>query len=197
MRANSIGPPRSAALVSNSAAVRMTGVPRPDDGTVLTRCTIASRNDASLTPLGRFIGSAKQVSQDTTQLRIERFKQDSGQLVSQSSGESIPNCRAAQDASIASAGKTPMSEKTHSASAITLLLRTSCLQGGIEESPVDSGRSSAIMVQPYCLTADEGRALLFQGSFARHGKWFRGSCPASIPVRRSRVHFRLTDKSSY
>jgi hypothetical protein len=37
MRANSIGPPRSAALVISSAAVRMTGVPRSDDGTVLTR----------------------------------------------------------------------------------------------------------------------------------------------------------------
>ena len=35
------------------AAVRMTGVPRSDDGTVLTRWTIASRNDASLTLPGR------------------------------------------------------------------------------------------------------------------------------------------------
>jgi hypothetical protein len=62
MRANSIGPPRSAALVISSAAVRMTGVPRSDDGTVLTRCPIASRNDASLTPLGVSMGSAKRLS---------------------------------------------------------------------------------------------------------------------------------------
>jgi hypothetical protein len=37
MRANSNGPPRLAALVITCAAVRMTGVPRSDDGTVLTR----------------------------------------------------------------------------------------------------------------------------------------------------------------
>jgi hypothetical protein len=42
---------------------------RSDDGTVLTRCTIASRNDASLTPPGSSMGSAKRLSQDTTQLR--------------------------------------------------------------------------------------------------------------------------------
>jgi hypothetical protein len=69
MRANSMGPPRSAALVIISAAVRMTGAPRSDDGTVLTRWTIASRNDPSLTPPGSSIGSAKQLSQDTMQLR--------------------------------------------------------------------------------------------------------------------------------
>jgi hypothetical protein len=45
------------------------GVPRSDDGTVLTRCTIASRNDASLTPPGSSMGSGKLLSQDTTQLR--------------------------------------------------------------------------------------------------------------------------------
>src|ERR1700676_3717209 len=69
MRANSIGPPRSAALVISSAAVRMTGVPRSDDGTVLTRGTIASRNDPSLTPQGNSMGSGKRLSQDTTHLR--------------------------------------------------------------------------------------------------------------------------------
>jgi len=53
------------------AAVRMTGVPRSDDGTVLTRWTIASRNDASLTPQGSSMGSGKRLSQDTTQLRKE------------------------------------------------------------------------------------------------------------------------------
>jgi hypothetical protein len=52
--------PRSAALVISSAAVRMTGVPCSDDGTVLTR--IASRNDASLTSLGSSMGgSAKRL----------------------------------------------------------------------------------------------------------------------------------------
>jgi hypothetical protein len=53
MRANSIGPSRSAALVISSAAVRMTGVPRSDDGTVLTRWTIASRNDADSDEVAR------------------------------------------------------------------------------------------------------------------------------------------------
>ena len=65
-RANSIGPPRSAALVIISAAVRTTGVLRSDDGTVLTRWTMASRNDASLTPQGSSMGSGKRLSQDTT-----------------------------------------------------------------------------------------------------------------------------------
>jgi uncharacterized protein GlcG (DUF336 family) len=68
MRANSIGPLRSAALVISSAAVRTTGNARSDEGMVLTRCAIASRNDASLTPLGSSMGSAKGLSQDTTQL---------------------------------------------------------------------------------------------------------------------------------
>jgi hypothetical protein len=68
---NSIGSPRSAALVISSAAVRMTGVQRSDDGTVLMRWTIASRNDASLTPQGSSMGSGKRLSQDTTQLRNE------------------------------------------------------------------------------------------------------------------------------
>src|SRR5258708_12177667 len=58
MRANSIGPPRSAALVISSAAVRMTGVPRSDDGTVLRSCTIASPHHATLTPLRSSIASA-------------------------------------------------------------------------------------------------------------------------------------------
>jgi hypothetical protein len=89
MRANSIGPPRSAAAVISSAAVRMTGVPRSDDGTVLTRCTIASRNDASLTPPGRSMGSGKRLSQDTTQLRNRTGIQvRTGGLVPQSAGES-------------------------------------------------------------------------------------------------------------
>src|ERR1700676_5428767 len=90
MRANSIGPPRSAAAVISSAAVRMTGVPRSDDGTVLTRCTIASRNDASLTPLGSSMGSAKRLSQDTTQLHNRTgIQAGTGRLVPQSAGESL------------------------------------------------------------------------------------------------------------
>jgi hypothetical protein len=39
-------------LVIISAAVRMTGMLRSDDGTVLSRWTTASRNDVSLTPRG-------------------------------------------------------------------------------------------------------------------------------------------------
>jgi hypothetical protein len=31
------------------------------------------------------------------------------------------------------------------------------------------------MIEPHCLTGDEGRVPLFQGGFAGHGKWFRGS----------------------
>jgi hypothetical protein len=90
MRANSIGALRSAALVIISAAVRMTGVARSDDGTVLTRCTIASRNDASLTPPGRSIGSGKRLSQDTRTSATEpRFNWRTGGLVPQSAGGSI------------------------------------------------------------------------------------------------------------
>jgi hypothetical protein len=62
MRANSIGPPRSAALVIISAAVRTAGKPRSDEGTVFTR-------DVSLTPPGSSMGWAKRLSQDKTQLR--------------------------------------------------------------------------------------------------------------------------------
>jgi hypothetical protein len=90
MRANSIGPLRSAALVISSAAVRTTGNARSDEGMVLTRCAIASRNDASLTPPGSSMGSAKRLSQDTTQLRNRTgIQAGTGRLVSQSSGESV------------------------------------------------------------------------------------------------------------
>ena len=90
MRANSIGPPRSAALVISSAAVRTTGVPRSEEGMVLTRCTIASRNDASLTPPGSSMGSGKRLSQDTTQLRNRTgIQAGTGRLVPQSAGESV------------------------------------------------------------------------------------------------------------
>ena len=43
-------PATSAALVISSAAVRTSGMRRSDAGMVLTRCAIASRRDASLTP---------------------------------------------------------------------------------------------------------------------------------------------------
>jgi hypothetical protein len=69
-----------------------------------------------------------------------------------------------------------MLKKRHSAvtaSAITLLPRASCLQDGTEESPADSGRN-AIIVEPPFFDGGEGSVLLLQGSFARHGKWFRG-----------------------
>jgi hypothetical protein len=90
MRANSIGPPRSAALVISSAAVRTTGVPRSEEGMVLTRCTIASRNDASLTPPGSSMGSGKRLSQETTQLRNRTgIQAGTGRLVTQSAGESV------------------------------------------------------------------------------------------------------------
>src|SRR4030088_3735382 len=71
--------PFSAALVISSAAVRTAGMLRSDAGTVLTRCTIASRRDASVTPPGISIGSAKRLSQDTTQLRNRTGIQAEGQ----------------------------------------------------------------------------------------------------------------------
>jgi len=64
-----MGPPCSAALVRSSAAVSTAGMLWLDEGMVLTRSTIASRRDASLTSSGSTIGSAKQLSQDRTQLR--------------------------------------------------------------------------------------------------------------------------------
>jgi hypothetical protein len=81
MRANPIGPPRSAALVISSAAVRMTGVPRSDDGT---------RNEACLTPPCNAMGSAKLLSQDTMQIRNRtEIQPRTGRLVAQLSGESV------------------------------------------------------------------------------------------------------------
>jgi len=60
MRGNSTGPPCSAAFVRSSAAVRTAGEARSAAGTVLTRCTIAWRNVASLAPSLSTIGSAKR-----------------------------------------------------------------------------------------------------------------------------------------
>src|ERR1700730_14315771 len=69
MRANSTGPRCSAAPVNISAAVRTAGKRRSAAGIVLTRCAMDSRRDASLMPSGSSIGSAKRLSQDTTQIR--------------------------------------------------------------------------------------------------------------------------------
>jgi hypothetical protein len=89
----------------------------------------------------------------------------------------------------------PLLKKTHSAviaSAITLLPRASCLEGAREESAINSGRRRVIMIEPHCLTSDEGRVPLFQGGFAGHGKWFRGSwCIRLSWERRDRLFGRL------
>jgi hypothetical protein len=58
-----------AAAVNISAAVRTAGKRRSAAGIVLIRCAMDSRRVASLMPSGSSIGSAKRLSQDTTQLR--------------------------------------------------------------------------------------------------------------------------------
>src|ERR1700730_4500534 len=65
MRANSMGPPCSAALGRSSAAVSTAGEPRSAAGTGLTRGAIAWRQVASLTPSASTIGSANRRDQDT------------------------------------------------------------------------------------------------------------------------------------
>jgi hypothetical protein len=60
----------------NSAAVSTDGIWRSLAGTVLTKCAIASRNDASFGPSGRTIGSANLLAQDTTRLRYKTENRD-------------------------------------------------------------------------------------------------------------------------
>jgi hypothetical protein len=83
MRANSTGPPCSAAAVNISAAVRTAGKRRSAAGIVLTRCAMDSRRDVSLAPSGQHDGGRQNGYPRTRRNSATEpgFKQTRGWLV--------------------------------------------------------------------------------------------------------------------